>query len=372
MCHAASVNSEWRHILELVHASSELRLGAIFGPQHGLYGFTQANMVEWDGSLVSEWKAPLYSLYGSTRTPTAEMLTHIDALVIDLMDVGARPYTYIWTIKNCLHACSKAGIPVWVLDRPNPIAALDFDGPVCPSTHFSFVGGAEIPLCHRLTLGELASLLAQRYFPSLRLSVVWMQGWHRNSFYSDFGLPWIMPSPNIPTLDTARVYPGMVLFEATNISEGRGTTRPFELFGAPFLDCDALKSHPHVSTLSGCHLRRHDFLPTFDKWQGQYCRGAQLHVTHPRRFHPVHTAVVLLDALWRSCGSHVFFNPPPYEYEYKKMPIDILTGTPLVRKYIVSGTLPDDIRTQWQQQYREFEYTFRHIRHYSEEPQCGD
>ena len=170
-----------------------------------------------------------------------EMLNGIDVLLIDLQDVGARLYTYIWTVKLCMEACAEAGIPVWLLDRPNPIGRLPFDGPVLKKEYFTFVGGASIPLCHRMTIGEMALWIKDKYYPSCDLHIVWMKNWNRSSLFSDTGLPWVLPSPNIPTVQTALVYPGTVLIEALNLSEGRGTTIPFELFGAPFINPERLK-----------------------------------------------------------------------------------------------------------------------------------
>jgi uncharacterized protein YbbC (DUF1343 family) len=369
LCHAASIDSHWRHLIDLTAAHAGLHLGAVFGPQHGLYGVTQANMIEWEGGMLHpRYQVPLYSLYGRTRTPTKEMLAGLEGLLIDLFDVGARPYTYIWTMKNCLQACEAAGVPVWVLDRPNPISALDWDGPLCLPSHFSFVGGAQIPLCHRLTIGEVALALQHAFFPSLQLHLVQMQGWYRDSLYSAYGLPWVLPSPNMPTLDTALVYPGMVLCEATNVSEGRGTTRPFELVGAPFVSCDELLAHPAVAHLQGCVLREHHFTPVFDKFRNTYCHGIQIHVTEPRAFHPVYTAAAILTALWDSAGPHMALASPPYEYEYEKMPMDILAGGGQLRGHIVSGRLPRDIRDQWHAAYGPFMQLFKDIACYPERP----
>ena len=241
LCHAPSVASDYSHITEIFSERKDCFLTALFGPQHGIYGQTQDNMIEWNSSLHPIYRIPVYSLYGEHRKPTTEMLSDIDVLVIDLQDVGARLYTYIWTVKLCMEACMEAGIPVWILDRPNPVGRLPLDGPVMKEEFFTFVGGASIPLCHRMTIGEMAVWIREKYYRNCELNVVWMKGWRRNSLYNETGLPWILPSPNMPTLQTALVYPGTVLFEALNISEGRGTTIPFELFGAPFIDPEKLK-----------------------------------------------------------------------------------------------------------------------------------
>ncbi len=367
LVHAASIDSRFRHAIDIFSEHPEVNLTAILGPQHGLFGQTQDNMVEWESTTHPRLGIPLFSLYGRTRTPSADMLSHIDALVVDLQDVGARPYTYVWTIKNCCAACEKAGIPVWILDRPNPIGALDFDGPLLEEEYFSFVGGAPIPLCHRMTLGEMGLLLKQLYFPKLSLNVVWMKNWWRNSLWSETGLPWVLPSPNMPTLDTAIVYPGMVLLEATNLSEGRGTTRPFELFGAPYLHLKSFLETVTSFNTPGCLFREHGFLPTFQKWQGAFCSGLQLHVTDARAFKPVLTTAAILQAARNASEGAFAFKDPPYEYEAEKMPIDILVGTSALREAVLNGALDTGIQDRWKAGYGPFLQMFSQVSHYAEE-----
>lgn len=367
LCHAASVTSAYEHITACFRHSNDCTLAAIFGPQHGLFGQTQDNMVEWEGRRHPQYAIPVYSLYGRTRKPGPEMLDGLDALVIDLQDVGARPYTYAWTVKLCMEACEQAGIPVWILDRPNPIGAIGIDGPMLLEEFFSFVGGACIPLCHRLTLGEIAVLLKGQYFPSLDLEVVWMNGWWRNSLYEDTHLPWVLPSPNMPRVDTAMVYPGMVLLEGTNVSEGRGSTVPFELFGAPYLNGTRFRDLLRQQDLPGCVFREHCFIPTFHKWCGEFCRGVQIHVTDPRMFRPVLTAVALLRAAVEASEGGFAFKEPPYEYEHEKMPFDILSGGPRPRQLISRGVALEDISSEWAEDRLPFESLFADIAHYPEE-----
>jgi uncharacterized protein YbbC (DUF1343 family) len=217
LCHSSSVTRNFEHITGIFYKHSECKLTAIFGPQHGLHGQTQDNMIEWSGDIHPTFKIPLFSLYGEHRKPTPEMLDKIDALIIDLQDVGARLYTYAWTVKLCMEACAVANVQIWLLDRPNPIAAIDFDGPVLKEEFFTFVGGASIPLCHRMTIGEIAIWLNEKYIPGCDLNVIWMKDWSRSMMFNKTGLPWVIPSPNMPDLNTAIVYPGTVLFEALKI-----------------------------------------------------------------------------------------------------------------------------------------------------------
>jgi uncharacterized protein YbbC (DUF1343 family) len=367
LCHAPSVASDFSHIIDIFHKRKDCFLASIFGPQHGLYGQTQDNMIEWSSNIHPVYRIPIYSLYGEHRKPTSEMLNDIEALVIDLQDVGARLYTYIWTVKLCIEACAEAGIPVWILDRPNPISRLPFDGPVLKEDYFTFVGGASIPLCHRMTLGEMALWIREKYFNKCELNVVWMKNWKRNSLFSETGLPWILPSPNMPTLQTALVYPGTVLTEALNISEGRGTTIPFELFGAPFIDPEKLKKNLVERNIEGCVFRIHSFIPTFNKFSGFLCNGLQIHVTDPSVYFPVTTAYELFDAIIETTPpDSLKFNSPPYEYEYKLMPFDILSGDSIMRSSLLNRTRVNIERQRWQYEIGEFKNEFNQLSVYPE------
>ncbi len=367
LCHAPSILGDFTHITTHFHNRDDCRLAAVFGPQHGISGQTQDNMIEWEGSVHPVFGVPVYSLYGEHRKPTPEMLEKIDLLIVDLQDVGARLYTYIWTLKLCMEACSEAGIPVWVLDRPNPIGRIPYDGPVLKQEYFTFVGGACFPMCHRMTIGEMALWLRSAYFPSCELNVVWMKGWQRNSLFSETGLPWVLPSPNMPTLNTAIVYPGMVLLEALNLSEGRGTTIPFELFGAPFLKPTELKKILDSSGRKGCYFREHGFIPTFNKYSGSYCEGIQIHVTEPAFYHPVETALDIISAIVETSGEDALrFKDPPYEYENKLMPFDILSGDSQMRK-VISGKLSlSQEKERWKEETELFTKEFRQIAVYRE------
>lgn len=367
LCHAASIAKDFSHVIDILHDLKECRLSAVFGPQHGLHGQTQDNMIEWQSERHPIYDIPLFSLYGEHRKPVPEMLAEIDALIIDLQDVGTRIYTYIWTVKLCIEACAEAGIPVWVLDRPNPVSRLPFDGPVLKKEFFTFVGGASIPLCHRMTTGEMAMWVREKYHPSCDLNVVRMENWRRSSLYSDTGLPWVLPSPNMPTLQTAIVYPGMVLIEALNLSEGRGTTLPFELFGAPFINADKLKSNLVKRKIKGCAFRNHDYIPTFHKFSGELCHGLQIHVTDIEVFRPVETAVEIFDAIIEtSAPGSLRFNLPPYEYEDKLMPFDILSGDSGIRETLINRSGIRYEKERWAQEIEAFRSEFRRFSLYDE------
>jgi uncharacterized protein YbbC (DUF1343 family) len=365
LCHAPSITRDFRHITDILRDNGDCRLTAVFGPQHGIYGQTQDNMIEWEGGTQPGTGIPVFSLYGRARKPTREMLSNIDVLIADLQDVGARLYTYVWTVKHCMEACAEAGIPVWILDRPNPIGKVPYDGPVLKEEFFTFVGGASIPMCHRMTIGEISMWVREKHIRKCNLKVVWMEGWQRDSLFSGTRLPWVLPSPNMPTLKTAIVYPGIVLFEALNISEGRGTTIPFELFGAPFLDADRLLKRLEGKKLPGCRFRRHDFIPVFNKYRNELCHGIQIHVTDPGHFRPVRSAMEIIDSIMEtSPAGSVKFMPPPYEYEEHMMPFDILSGDSGMREALLSRKDPMTEFERWKEEIAEFEREFREISAY--------
>jgi Uncharacterized protein conserved in bacteria len=367
LCHAPSVTKDFRHISDIFFRMKDCKLTALFGPQHGIQGQTQDNMIEWQSQKHPIFNIPLYSLYGKHRKPTPEMLNGIDVFLIDLQDVGARLYTYIWTVKLCMDACTEAGIPVWLLDRPNPIGRLSFDGPVLKKEYFTFVGGASIPLCHRMTIGEMALWIKEKYYQGCDLNVVRMINWRRSLLFSDTGLPWVLPSPNIPTVQTALVYPGTVLIEALNLSEGRGTTIPFELFGSPFIDPVKLKKNLDTRHIEGCVFRTHDFIPTFHKFSGELCYGLQIHIIDIDRFKPVGTALEIFDAIIETTPPDALkFKMPPYEYEYKLMPFDILSGDSGMRESLISRKNIRVEKERWANEIEDFRKEFQQIAIYSE------
>ena len=325
--HPASVSATLVHAADVLksHDGDLFRLAALFGPQHGYLGQTQDNMIEWAGYTHPEWGIPVHSLYGEHREPTDAMLAGLDALVVDLQDVGARYYTFIWTLYLCMKACARNKIPVVVLDRPNPIGDA-VEGPVLDPDYRSFVGLHPIPVRHGKTIGELALQFKAEAFPDCEVIVLGMDGHDPRAYFEDTGLPWVLPSPNMPTVDTAVVYPGMCLFEATNVSEARGTTKPFELFGAPWINARDLCAKLNKEGLPGVHFREAYFQPTFHKFHGELCAGAQFHVTDRKSFLPFWTAVNILNRLREDYGAHFRWKEPPYEYEHVKLPIEILIG----------------------------------------------
>ncbi len=359
LCHAASVTRNFSHITDIFFKKDECRLTAIFGPQHGLFGQTQDNMIEWSGETHPVYNIPVFSLYGKHRKPTSGMLDKIDVLIIDLQDVGARLYTYVWTVKLCMEACAEAGITIWLLDRPNPIAAINYDGPVLKEEFFTFVGGASIPLCHRMTIGEIAIWVKEKYVKKCDLRVIWMKNWCRSMMHNDTDLPWVIPSPNMPTLNTAIVYPGTVLIEALNLSEGRGSTLPFELFGAPFIDPYLLKNNLDARHIPGCSFRIHNFIPTFNKFSDLFCNGLQVHVTDIGSFRPVSTTLEILDGVIQTSPVGAMkFNEPPYEYEYNLKPFDILSGDSGMRKTLENRKSLETEKERWADETEDFKKEF--------------
>lgn len=302
-------------------------LVALFSPQHGVWGEEQANMIETGHTRYRPLDLPLYSLYSQTRRPTGEMLDRLDAFVIDLQDVGTRVYTFIWTMLNCLEACADRGLTCVVLDRLNPLGGLITEGPLLDENYRSFVGLESIPMRHGLTIGQLATLFVARRQIDVELKVVPMSGWSLATRFPETGRHWVCPSPNMPTYRTTCVYPGGVLLEGTNLSEGRGTTIPFEVVGAPFIDELQYAEELSKRQLPGVRFRPTRFRPTFDKWQGQSCRGVTLDVTDELTFQSYRTTLHMLHAARKLYGDQFVWLPPPYEYETVKPPIDILSGS---------------------------------------------
>ncbi len=354
VCNPASVDGNLRHVADLFARHPTATLAALFGPQHGFRSDVQDNMIETAHGEDRVRRVPVYSLYSETREPTADMLAGIDVLVIDLQDVGSRIYTFIYTMANCLIACRKHGVKAIVCDRPNPIGGAGHnavEGPMLVHGFESFVGQYPIPMRHGMTIGELARLFndesSDGFGIGADLDVAKMDGWRRDMYFDETGLPWVMPSPNMPTLDTAIVYPGAVLFEGTNVSEGRGTTRPFEITGAPWPVAERFAEQMNALKLDGVFFRPAVFEPTFQKHAKTTCAGCQMHVTDRRAFKPVEAGVALIKAYRDADPSKFAWRQPPYEYEHTKMPIDILAGSSALREQVESGMSARDIARSW-------------------------
>jgi len=337
VCNPASVDGRLRHTADRLITDPEITVAALFGPQHGFRSDLQDNMIETPHAQDARRRVPVFSLYSETREPTADMLRDVDTLVIDLQDVGTRVYTYVYTMANCMRAAARHGVHVVVCDRPNPVGGDEVEGSRLDPAFASFVGQFPIPLRHGMTIGELARLFNDEFGIHCSLDVIPLAGWRRSMYFDETGVPWVMPSPNIPTLDSAIVYPGAVLFEGTMLSEGRGTTRPFELIGAPWIDGDRLSDAMNARQLPGVHFRAVVFEPTFQKHAKQTCGGCQAHVLDRRRFRPVRTAVELIDEFRKQAPTQFAWREPPYEYEHDKQPIDILSGSDRLRKTINAG-----------------------------------
>ena len=345
----ASVDRRFRHARDLIHSRFPGKLNALYSPQHGFFAEKQDNMIESNHGVDPVLGIPLFSLYGETRIPTKEMLDPIDILVIDLQDAGTRVYTFIYTMSLCLEAARAFGKKILLLDRPNPINGVMVEGNGLSSECTSFVGRYPIPMRHGLTIGELSLLFNTHCGIGCDLDVIPMTGWRRHMYFQDTGLPWVAPSPNLPTPVSAMVYPGQVLWEGTNVSEGRGTTQPFEMFGAPFVDTGKILSALGGNRLPGVILREHAFEPTFNKWKGTLCRGFQIHITHPFEYHPYITSLKLLQAIRLHHKDSFEWKRPPYEYEHERLPMDLIIGSSEIRRHLENFDGVDEIEASWKE-----------------------
>jgi len=346
------VDHHLRSNVDLLAAHPGWTLAALFGPEHGVRGDAQAGE-SVENALDAATGLPMYSLYGTTTEPTPEMLAGLDVLVFDIQDVGTRFYTYPYTLAAVLRAAKRANLPVVVLDRPNPIGGTLVEGPILEPEYSSFVGMFPIPLRHGMTIGELGRLFNQEYGIGADLRIIPMTGWKRgDDAFSQGSLPWVMPSPNMPTPETALVYPGTGLLEGTNLSEGRGTTRPFEIIGAPFINAQQLAEAMNAQGLPGVHFRPLSFTPTFSKHTGQSCGGVQLHVRDRQVFRPVQTGIALLLTLHTLYPDDIAFlsgTPPAF---------DRLAGNGWLRAAIERHESLDVIAARWQQELD----TFKQVR----------
>jgi uncharacterized protein YbbC (DUF1343 family) len=354
VCNPASVNHRFQHAADLFHENLNINLTTLFGPQHGIRGDVQDNMIETSHIIDSQTKIPIYSLYSETRQPTEEMLSGIDALVFDLQDVGCRVYTFIYTMANCMRACTEYGKKMFVLDRPNPINGVDIEGNLLEIGHESFVGMYPIPMRHGLTVGELAQLFNTNFELHCELEIITMNGWSREDYYDETDAPWAMPSPNMPTVDSAVVFPATVYFEGTQISEGRGTTRPFEIIGAPYINAQEYADALTSLELSGVIYRPINFLPTFQKFANENCGGVFLHVTDREVFEPVITGLAMIKTIFDLYPNDFKWKNPPYEYVYDRNPFDVIAGTTKIREFFEQKREIQKIKNSWQKDLKEF------------------
>jgi uncharacterized protein YbbC (DUF1343 family) len=357
VCNPASIDAQLRHTADRLFEDPDVSLVALFGPQHGFRSDLQDNMIETPHGRDCRRRVPIYSLYSETREPTADMLRDLDLLVVDLQGVGTRVYTFIYTMANCMRAAARHGIPVVVCDRPNPIGGDEIEGALLDERWTSFVGQFPIPMRHGMTVGELARLFNDAFGLGADLDVVPLEGWRRSMYLDETGLPWVIPSPNLPTLDSAIVYPGAVLIEGTMLSEGRGTTRPFELIGAPWIDGERLAANMNARHLPGVHFRPAFFQPTFQKHAQQTCGGCQLHVLNRAAFKPLRTVVELIDEFRRQEPRRFAWRQPPYEYEREKEPIDILYGSDQLRERLDADGGVEPLFESWRADEERFRRT---------------
>ena len=347
ICNQASVDHGFRHAADLLYQHNDVNLRALFGPQHGIRGDVQDNMIETDHAVDPTTKLPIYSLYSETREPTEAMLKDVDVLVFDMQDVGCRIYTFAYTMANSMVAAKRFGKKIIVCDRPNPINGRDVAGNVLETEQASFVGLFPMPTRHGMTLGELAQLFNDKFGIACDLSVIPMEGWDRDCWLDETDTPWVLPSPNIPTLDSATVFPGTVHFEGTQISEGRGTTRPFELIGAPYIDPEKYAERLNSLNFPGVYFRSCVFRPTFQKHGGVSCGGVQIHVMDRRVFEPVSAGVAMVKVAYELYPDQFRWKEPPYEYVYDRNPFDVIAGTSRIREVIESGGSIEDLWSWW-------------------------
>ena len=354
LCNPTSVDAELRHAADLLLARGDVQLEVLFGPEHGVRGEAQdMDAVEADRDPITGLRC--YSLYGAdagSLAPTDEMLAGLDALVFDIQDIGTRYYTFVWTMALAMRACARRGIDMIVLDRPNPIGGTQVEGGVVQAGFESFVGLHPVAVRHGMTAGEIARFVNDACGIGCALTVVAMQGWRREMYFRETRLPWVLPSPNMPTVETALVYPGMCLVEGTEMSEGRGSTRPFEIFGAPYID--GVRLAEALRGLPGVRLRPLVFRPTFHKHAGKGCGGLQIHVYARGEFLSFQTGVAVLRAVKTLWPEHFRWRDRPYEFVTTIPAIDLLCGGAEVRAGIESGATLEDIASTWRKPEAEF------------------
>ena len=333
----ASVDRNLNNAKEIISSLLPGHLKVLFGPQHGLRGEDQDNMVETEDYCDPELHIPVCNLYGNKMDRLPSFLDTIDLLIIDLQDVGTRVYTFISTMLHCLKETARKGKRVLILDRPNPLGGITVEGHLLQPDFYSFVGPYSLPMRHGMTIGELAHLFNDVFKIGCDITVLPLKGWQRHMLWKNTGLRWIMPSPNMPLFESALVYPGQVIWEGTNISEGRGTCRPFEIFGAPFVNPSIIKKRLSEKDMEGCYLQEYYFRPTFNKWKSKLCGGFMIHVVNPTIYRPYRTSLALLGTIIELYRDQFAWQQPPYEYEFIKLPIDLIFGNSSIRFALEAG-----------------------------------
>lgn len=354
ICNQATVNHQFEHAADLFFEHPDINLTTLFGPQHGIRGDVQDNMIETGHTIDAQTELPIYSLYSETREPTESMLSNVDALVFDLQDVGCRVYTFIYTMANAMKACAKYGKKMFVLDRPNPINGNDIEGNILEIGHESFVGLFPIPMRHGMTIGELAQMFNEDFSIRCDLEVINMEGWDREDYADETDCPWVMPSPNMPTVDTAVVFSGTVYFEGTQMSEGRGTTRPFEIIGASYINSKDYTDVLNGLNLEGVIFRPIGFIPTFQKEAGKGCGGVFVHVTNRDVFKPVITGIAMAKVAFDLYPQDFKWKDTPYEYVFDRNPFDVIHGSTKLREAFEQKMSINEIKSSWTIGEREF------------------
>ena len=354
ICNQASVDHSYRHAADLIHEHPDIQLRALFGPQHVIRGDVQDNMIETGHSVDRKTGLPVHSLYSETREPTDAMLQDIDVILFDMQDVGCRIYTFVYTLANCMRAARRLGKKVVVCDRPNPINGVSMAGNILEPEYASFVGQFPLPTRHGMTCGELGRMFNEHFQIGCDLEVIPMNGWKREYWHDDTDAPWVLPSPNMPTLDSATVFPGTVHFEGTQVSEGRGTTRPFELIGAPYIDPDQYSDRLNALGMPGVYFRSCVFQPTFQKHGGVSCGGVQIHVLDRNSFEPWFAGIAMAKLVHDMYPNEFRWKVPPYEYVYDKNPFDVISGTAKIREAFEKGIELEAIREWTEKPIEEF------------------
>ncbi len=356
VCNQASILPDsFAHAADAFNERTEFELTTFFGPQHGIRGDVQYNMIETPHVRDPRTGKMVYSLYSEVREPTEEMLRDLDVIVIDLQDVGCRIYTFIYTMANCMRAAAKFGKKVVVCDRPNPINGNAIEGNITEHEFKSFVGQFELPTRHGMTIGELALMFNNHFGIGCDLTVVKMGGWSREMWGDQTGLPWVLPSPNIPTVDSCVVFPATVHLEGTELSEGRGTTLPFHLNGAPYIDPYAWAAELNAFNFDGVKFRHAFFRPTFCEFQGETCGGIQIHVTDREAFTPVIVGIAMVKTAYEMYVDKFQWRQNAYEYVFDKNPMDVVCGTDKIRMQIEAGASLDEVESNWTDGITEFQ-----------------